>query len=149
MDQVDVIQIMCVAMEIYENLCKPFCKEQKLPSPAFDILMFLANHPQYNTAKEIVRYRGIRASLVSLYVDLLVNRGYLTREPVPGDRRSVRLVCTEQAAPVIEKGRELCRQFCLILYSGVSSEHLEVFQNVIAAFARNLIAEKGKMDYKR
>ena len=34
----------------YESMCKPLCHELKLPQTAFDILMFLANNPEFKTA---------------------------------------------------------------------------------------------------
>lgn len=34
----------------YSMVCKPLCRQLKLPQTAFDILMFLANNPAYQTA---------------------------------------------------------------------------------------------------
>ena len=57
--------------------CKSLCREFHMPQTAFDILMFLANNPGYNTAKDIVKLRGLKANLVSVNVDRLVQEGYL------------------------------------------------------------------------
>ena len=38
----------------YSDECRPLCHELKLPQTAFDILMFLANNPEYKTARDIV-----------------------------------------------------------------------------------------------
>ena len=38
----------------YKSMCKPLCHELKLPQTAFDILMFLANNPEFKTARDIV-----------------------------------------------------------------------------------------------
>ena len=70
-----------------------------------DILLFLANNPAYNTAKDICQCRGVKPGIVSVHVDRLVNLGLLARQDVPGDRRKTRLVCTDQAAPLIARGR--------------------------------------------
>ena len=35
----------------YSDECRPLCHELKLPQTAFDILMFLANNPEYKTAR--------------------------------------------------------------------------------------------------
>ena len=66
----------------YSAVCKDLCRELGLPQTAFDILMFLGNHPQYKTASEIVEIRRIKANLVSINVDRLVREGYLSRNPV-------------------------------------------------------------------
>ena len=37
----------------YSAVCRPLCHELNLPQTAFDILMFLANNPGYDTARDI------------------------------------------------------------------------------------------------
>ena len=64
----------------YSAVCRPLCHELNLPQTAFDILMFLANNPEYTTARDIVEVRKIKANLVSINVDKLVGEGYLRRE---------------------------------------------------------------------
>ena len=65
-------------LEVYNDACKPLCKKLKLPQTAFDILMFLGNNLQYQTARDIVKVRNIKANLVSINVDKLVKEGYKT-----------------------------------------------------------------------
>ena len=74
-------------LEVYNDACKPLCKKLKLPQTAFDILMFLGNNPQYQTARDIVKIRNIKANLISINVEKLVKEGYLRREEIKGDRR--------------------------------------------------------------
>ena len=56
----------------YTAVCRPLCQEMKLPQTAFDILMFLYNNPEYKTARDIVEIRNIKANLVSVNVEKLV-----------------------------------------------------------------------------
>ena len=70
----------------YAALCKPLCQKLHLPQTAFDILMFLANNPGYQTASDVVEVRKLKANLVSVNIDRLVQEGYLVREADPGDR---------------------------------------------------------------
>lgn len=81
-------------------------RELDLPQTAFDILMFLGNNPAYKTASEIVELRHIKANLISVHVERLVQEGYLIRRPSPTDRRKTELFCTEKALPVIRRGRQ-------------------------------------------
>ena len=71
----------------YAALCKPLCQKLHLPQTAFDILMFLANNPGYQTASDVVEVRKLKANLVSVNVDRLVQEGYLVREADPDDHR--------------------------------------------------------------
>ena len=59
----------------YTAVCRPLCQEMKLPQTAFDILMFLYNNPEYKTARDIVEIRNIKANLVSVNVEKLVQDG--------------------------------------------------------------------------
>ena len=107
------IEISFKTAQAYSAMCKPLCQELKLPQTAFDILMFLANNPDCTTARDIVEIRKIKANLVSVNVDRLVQEGYLERRAVAGDRRKTQLLCTEKAQPVIARGAR-CRSafFC-------------------------------------
>lgn len=71
----------------YNAVCKPLCRELNIPQTAFDILMFLANNPDYSTAGDIVNVRKIKANLVSVNVEKLAKDGYIERTNIEGDRR--------------------------------------------------------------
>ena len=105
------IEISFKTAQAYNAMCKPLCQELKLPQTAFDILMFLANNPDCTTARDIVEIRKIKANLVSVNVDRLVQEGYLERRAVAGDRRKTQLLCTEKAQPVIARGRAVQERF--------------------------------------
>ena len=109
-----------------------------MPQTAFDILMFLANNPEFKTARDIVECRYIKANLVSVNVESLVREGYLTRETSPGDRRKIRLVCTEKAGPVVERGRRLQSQFVEEMFKNVDVRRREVFFQVLCTLEDNL-----------
>lgn len=125
-------------LEVYNDACKPLCKELKLPQTAFDILMFLANNPQYQTARDIVKIRNIKANLVSVNVDRLVQEGYLIREEVKGDRRKTKLICTKQARPVIKQGQKLQKDFVDQIFANTSQEEKRIFIKVMETMDENL-----------
>lgn len=122
----------------YTAVCKPLCQTLKLPQTAFDILLFLANNPAYQTAADIVEVRKIKANLVSVNVDKLVRDGYLTREPMPGDRRKTRLLCTEKAQPIILQGRQLQSAFLQRLFTHTDQQMQDAFLKTISIMDKNL-----------
>lgn len=75
------IEISFKTAQAYNAMCKPLCQELKLPQTAFDILMFLANNPDCTTARDIVEIRKIKANLVSVNVDRLVQEGIWSAAP--------------------------------------------------------------------
>ena len=117
---------------------QPFCKEFNLPQTAFDILMFLGNNPAYKTASDIVEIRHIKANLVSIHVERLVQEGYLIRRPVKGDRRKTELVCTDKARPVIERGRQLQNSFAENLLADTDDNMRNVFYDVMRMIEERL-----------
>ena len=122
----------------YTAICKPLCQTLKLPQTAFDILLFLANNPAYQTAADIVEVRKIKANLVSVNVDKLVRDGYLTREPMPGDRRKTRLLCTEKAQPIILQGRQLQAAFLQRLFAHTVQQMQDAFLKTSSIMDKNL-----------
>lgn len=122
----------------YTAACKPLCHALHLPQTAFDILLFLANNPEYRTASDIVEFRKIKANLVSVNVDRLVSEGYLIREAAPSDRRKTLLFCTEKAAPIIEKGRALQMHFMDALMTGIDEGTKEIIINGLKQMEENL-----------
>ena len=122
----------------YTAVCKPLCQTLKLPQTAFDILLFLANNPAYQTAADIVEVRKSKANLVSVNVDKLVRDGYLTRESMPGDRRKTRLLCTEKAQPIILQGRQLQSAFLQRLFAHTDQQMQDAFLKTIAIMDKNL-----------
>ena len=124
----------------YSKACKPLCQQLHLPQTAFDILMFLANNPSYKTARDIVEVRHIKANLVSVNVDRLVQEGYLRRKAVENDRRKTCLTCTEKAASVIVQGRKMQECFFARLVEGVDEAQLRAFEATMAAMDKNLDA---------
>ena len=122
----------------YHVMLTPLCKEAGLPPLALDILLFLANNPEHNTAKDICRMRGHKSGIVSVHVERLVNDGLLERREMPGDRRQTRLVCTERAQDIITRGREIQWKFGLRLMEGISKEDHEIMRRCFEKIDINL-----------
>ena len=132
------IEFAIKTSQAYSAVCKPLCQELKLPQTAFDILMFLANNPDYKTARDIVEVRHIKANLVSMYVDKLVQEGYLERYAVASDRRKTKLLCTGKADPIIRKGRAVQNAFFKRLLNNTDAADREVFFRTMEVIGKNL-----------
>ena len=124
----------------YNAVCKPLCRELGLSKTAFDILMFLGNNPAYKTARDVVELRCLKANLVSVYVDRLVQEGYLVRRQAAGDRRKTELLCTDKAQPVIARGRQLQSAFFQRLFADMDDGARHAFFAAMEIMDQNLNA---------
>ena len=82
--------------------------------------------------------RHIKANLVSVNVDRLVQEGYLIRQAVAGDRRKTELICTDKAQPVILRGRQLQEEFSERLFNNIDNDMKEAFFATISLIEKNL-----------
>ena len=132
------IKIARNLLKVYSAKCKPLCQEVGIPQTAFDILMFLADNPEFDTARDVVETRYIKANLVSVNVESLVREGYLKREKSLSDRRKTRLVCTEKAWPIVERGRQIQESFVKELFKNIDEQMREDFFQVLRILEDNL-----------
>ena len=126
--------------DAYGKAMEPLCRELELPQAAVEILLFLANNPGLNTAKDICTYLRLKPGLVSLYVEHLVQEGYLERCTAPKDRRRCPLVCTPGAEAAISRGRSLQAEFSVSLVRGLDAGELERFLEYLSVMEKNLNA---------
>ena len=123
---------------VYNAMMQPLCEELTMPETAVDILMYFANNPDMNTARDVCRFKFLKSGIVSFHIDRMVNEGLLERRAEPGDRRICRLVCTEKAAPIIEKGRALQMQFGRAITAGLDEATMETLKFSMQTVNNNL-----------
>lgn len=92
------------------------------------VLLFLANNPNYDTARDITVLRGISKSQVSQAVDLLAAEGFLTRTPDQTDRRIIHLAISEEGRPLTQECQQI-QAFCgEQLVRGMTAEETETLR---------------------
>ena len=119
---------MARAQKGYARLLEPICKKWNLTRNELDVLLFLANNPEYDRAVDIVNHRGLAKSHVSMSINNLESRGLLLRIPDSLDRRTVHLQLTEKTREITEVGRRVQKQFMDYLHQGVSEEQIELMR---------------------
>ena len=119
---------MARAQKGYARLLEPICKKWDLTRNELDVLLFLANNPDFDRAVDIVNHRGLAKSHVSMSVASLENRGLLARQPDPTDRRTVHLRLTDKAGEITDVGRRVQKQFMDYLHQGVTEEQMALMR---------------------
>lgn len=143
------IQLIALGKKLsnaYTALCEPILRQYGLNQTCFDVLMFCANNPAQNTARDICEIRGIKSGIASVAVETLTTGGLLERRSDPQDRRCRRLVPTEKAAPLIAEGQRMQAYFTGTLRNGMTAEELAVLASLLEKLEANLqTLEKGAL----
>lgn len=96
-----------------------------------DVLLFLANHPGQDTAREAVELRGLSKSQVSQAVEALTRAGLLERRPDERDRRVVHLAITEAGGPLAKEAQEIQADCGGALLEGLTEEEAAYFWRLL------------------
>jgi MarR family transcriptional regulator, organic hydroperoxide resistance regulator len=105
---------------------------ENLTAAEINALANLADRGALNV-RELSAETGTRATTLTGVLDRLENRGYLTRELDPADRRSFRLPLTEAGRAVAARVRAAVREFERDALSGLPPTQIAGFHAVIAA----------------
>ena len=84
-----------IAEGIMDTLAEEMCIRDRME---YDILMFLHNNPQLNTAAEIVKSRKSTKSHVSTSLKKLENRGFVKRIQSEDNKKHIEIVLLDRAA---------------------------------------------------
>ncbi len=131
-------------MAIYAEFCQPVCQKHGINQTCLDILLFLANNPEYHSARDICEIRGIKSGIASVAVENLVKKGYLERGDSSKDRRIKLLLPTEAAAEIIRDGRMKQMEFFTEITAGIRPEEIEIHRSVTERFIKNVKRLEGK-----
>ena len=120
----------------YEMLARKVCEAYSLTQMEYDILMFLHNNPQHNTAAEIVRIRKSTKSHVSTSLKELEGKGLIERIPGADNKKHIEIVLLKKAEPIIENGIKAQREFAKQVLTGLSEEEMRTCKAVFNKICR-------------
>lgn len=121
----------------YEILTRKVCEKYQLTQMEYDILIFLHNNPQHNTAAEIVKIRKSTKSHVSSSLKNLENRGLVERIQSVDNKKHIEIVLLEKAVPIIEDGIKVQKEFAKTLLQGLSEEEKRICVEVFNKICKN------------
>lgn len=130
---------------VYEKYCQKLTREWGMNTTAFQVIMFFANNPEFNTARDLCQYRGMKTGIASVAIEQLTQAGLLERRTDPKDRRIQRLYLTEKSDALVQEGRAIQLRFFNQLKSGLTEEEFDTYlkltmklKNTIDEMDRNL-----------
>ena len=130
----------------YELLSSRICDQYGLTQMEYDILMFLHNNPQHNTAAEIVKIRKSTKSHVSTSLKKLENKGFIERIQSEDNKKHIEIVLRDKAELIVEAGINVQKQFAQNVLSGLTEEETHMCIKVFNKICNN--AEEYLRKYK-
>ncbi|MDD3346541.1 MarR family winged helix-turn-helix transcriptional regulator [Oscillibacter sp.] len=123
--------------KFYTRQFDPLLEQAGLSMKDVNVLLFLANNPEYDTARDVTLFRGLSKSQVSQAVEFLVSRGLLSRVPDRADRRIVHLTLTDAARPLVAEAQRIQNACGERLLSGFSPEEIGQLDMLLEKALRN------------
>ena len=139
---IPVFEHIFMGQSLYEKSVMPVCKTYGLTYMEFTVLMFLQNNPKYDTAAQLVKIRRLSKSHVSVSVKGLQEKGLVKGVYYPGNQKTLHLLLTEAAKPVVEAGIRAQREFGAMLVRGFSPEEVAQLQYLTDKLHENMKQEE-------
>ena len=137
---------MAAMRSLYSAQLDAVGRECGLARVELDILLFLANNPQFDTATDIVERRCISKAHVSQSVKSLEQRGYLERRCTGDNRRTIHLRLLEAAQSAVDAGRQAHARCLAALLEGFSAAECEQLRSYLSRISDNAWAQMKKGD---
>ena len=114
----------------YELLSGEVCDRYGLTHMEYDILMFMHNNTQHNTAAEIVKIRKSTKSHVSTSLKDLENKGLIRKIQSEDNKKHIEIVLLDKAKLIVEAGINAQKQFAQNVLSGLTEDEKHICINI-------------------
>lgn len=135
---INVIYHYTCGEKLYNKMVSFVCEKYDLTYMEFTVVMFLANNPQYDTATEIVNYRHLTKSHVSMTIRRLQEKKMLTGEYRGENRRTLHLKLTDKTSDIVKDGRQAQQAFRDLLTEGFTEEEKELLFKFVDKVDENI-----------
>lgn len=127
-------------IEFHEHLLsweQDVIRKSGLSSTQTHIVDYLGDNQPIKMA-EIARRMGITTGSLTVAVDHLQQKGFVRRQMQPDDRRSYRILLTENGKHLFEQHRRFHRTLTVTGSNGFTEQELQQFTDMLERFTANL-----------
>ncbi|MBQ8368592.1 MAG: MarR family transcriptional regulator [Clostridia bacterium] len=134
---IQILHSVFVIKKAYDAMWDEIQEKYSLTRAEIDVIAFLSNNPDCDTASSIVEFRKIAKSHVSKAVDSLMERNWITRAQDQKDRRCIHLKLTDEAECAAHEILARQREFSGAIREGITEEELAVYAQMIEKITEN------------
>lgn len=124
--------------KLYNQAIQAEAASHRLSLMDADVILFLYNNPEFDTAKDISSFRLLAKSGVSASVETLTTLGLLESHEDSADRRKLHLKLTAAADPIARDLKRTQDDFFNRLNRGISEEERLMFSDILQRMIDNL-----------
>lgn len=135
----EVIAFINHFKQSYQLQFKNLAKKYTLSMIEIHILLFLKNNPDKNSAKEIVKLRGLAKSNVSNALEKLRSRNLLAIEIDATNRRQQHIRLLPDSKPIVNALHKKQQEFIDSLKEGFNEEELDQMEQYLMRWHQNII----------
>lgn len=142
---VNIIEFFDVGNVVYQKLMEPVCEKYDVTYMELMILLFLANNPTMDKARDIVEKRHIAKSHASTSIRSLMEKGYIEGKNLDGDRRSIHLTILPSAKKIVQAGQNAQKEYMKIVKEGLTKEELDSIKSCVEKIEINLMRKEKEL----
>lgn len=124
--------------KLYDKLISDMASHYGLTPNEVNILLFLANNPECDTATDIAEARCLAKSCVSRSVDSLIRQGFLSAGEDEKDRRILHLSILPAAADLVRDAQLTQETFLSCVFEGFSETERRAFDHLTEKILHNI-----------
>ena len=134
----DLCDGLALFKKIYDQALAPVCKKYQLTRMELDILLFLANNPGYDTAKDIIERRRLTKSHVSMSLKDLERRDLVQKEYYPGNQKTAHLKLSSASIQMVAEGQQAQKKFFQTVFRDFNPEDVSRMEDYFERMRKNM-----------
>lgn len=134
---IDLLDSIAITKKLYAISLEPVYKKYDLTKMELDILLFLANNPEYDSAKDIIERRQLAKSHVSTSIRSLIEKEYLKPTYLQNNKKTVHLILLDSSIEIIKDGQLAQKKFIETIFEDFTKTEKQILINSFAKISRN------------
>lgn len=138
-------EYLSLGKRFYRSCFDVVCKKYSLSRTELDILIFLYENPDCNTAKDITEKRGIAKSNVSTAIRNLTEQNYIEGYYEGENRRSIYLRMLDRCKPLLNDINKIRQEFDSAVFDGFNEDEMAMITSFFYRLTDNIT--KARKEY--
>lgn len=124
--------------KLIENALTEIRNTTNLKRVEIEVIYFLYRCHEHNTMTDICHHLQMNKGHISIAMDNLCKKAYVTQQQDSDDRRYVHYTLTDEAVSIAKQIHAAWEKMSEMLMAGVEEEDLKVFEKVSEQIGRNI-----------